>query len=38
MNIHTTELFDVTCGDKQGDNLSPSLYSVFINDLAIHIN
>ena len=38
LNEYTTELFDVTCGDNQGANLSPTLYSLFINDLAIHIN
>ncbi len=37
LNDVMTNFFDVTCGVKQGDNLSPTLFSLFINDLAIHI-
>jgi hypothetical protein len=31
-NSHT-EFFDVKLGVKQGDNLSPTLFKIFINDL-----
>ena len=37
LNGYITEFFNVTCGVKQGDNLSPTLFSLFINDLAIKL-
>ena len=37
LNDKYTDMFNVTCGVKQGDNLSPTLFSLFINDLAIKI-
>lgn len=33
-----TNRFDCKTGVKQGDNLSPTLFSIFINDLAQEIN
>ena len=32
------ELFSCKTGDTQGDNLSPTLFSIFINDLVQDIN
>jgi hypothetical protein len=37
LNDHETEYFDCPVGVKQGDCLSPSLFAIFINDLAIEI-
>ena len=34
VNNLTTKWFDVRCGVRQGDNLSPTLFNYFINDLA----
>ena len=33
-----TEWFNTTCGVKQGDNLSPTVFSMFINDLVHNLN
>jgi len=38
LNNHFTDWFDVSSGVRQGDNLSPTLFSLLINDLATHIN
>jgi len=37
LNNMFTDWFDVLCGVRQGDNLSPTLFGLFINDLAVHI-
>ena len=37
LNDIFTEWFDVSCGVKQGDNLSPTLFAYLINTLAICI-
>ena len=37
VNSHFTQNFDITAGVKQGDNLSPTLFSLYLNDLAIEI-
>ena len=37
LNDHETDYFDCPIGVKQGDCLSPTLFSIFINDLAIEI-
>ena len=37
LNEHETEYFDCPVGVKQGDCLSPTLFAIFINDLAIEI-
>jgi ssDNA-binding Zn-finger/Zn-ribbon topoisomerase 1 len=37
LNNIFTDWFEVTCGVRQGDNLSPTLFSLLINDLANYI-
>ena len=37
LNEHETEYFDCPVGVKQGDCLSPTLFAIFINDLATEI-
>ena len=37
INNYKTDYFPLTCGVKQGDNLSPTLFSMFLNDLATGI-
>ena len=37
INNYKTDYFPITCGVKQGDNLSPTLFSMFLNDLATGI-
>ena len=37
INDYITEYFDVLHGVKQGDNLSPTLFNLFINNLASQI-
>ena len=32
-----TDLVYITSGGKQGDNMSPTLFSVYLNDLAVEI-
>ena len=32
-----TEWFDINCGVRQGDSLSPTLFSIFINDVVDHL-
>jgi len=34
VNGNKTEWFDTVLGVRQGDSLSPSLFSIFINDMA----
>ena len=34
LNDYTTNYFDCPLGVKQGDTISPTLFSIFINDLA----
>ena len=36
-NEHETDYFDCPVGVKQGDCLSPTLFAIFINDLALEI-
>ena len=38
INNKLTDWFDCTNGVKQGDNLSTTLFSVFVNDLISEIN
>lgn len=38
INNKLTEWFDCKSGVKQGDNLSPTLFSAFVNDLVTEIN
>jgi hypothetical protein len=38
INGHLTESFDSHFGVRQGDNLSPTLFNLFINDLVTEIN
>ena len=35
VNTLLSELFKLSVGVRQGDNLSPTLFGIFINDLAI---
>ena len=37
INNYKTDYFPITCGVKQGYNLSPTLFSMFLNDLATGI-
>ena len=37
LNNLLSQWFKVNIGVRQGDNLSPTLFSLFINDLAIEI-
>ena len=32
-----TEWFDINCGVRQGDSLSPTLFNIFINDVVDHL-
>ena len=38
LNDRLSDWFHVESGVKQGDNLSPTLFSLYINDLALYIN
>ena len=38
LNTFTTDWFEVTCGLKQGFSLSPMLFNLYINDLALTID
>ena len=38
VNCFKTDMFDIKCGSRQGDGLSPTLFSLYINDLAEEIN
>ena len=38
LNSTQTEWFNTTCGVKQGDNVSTSLFGLYINDLAQELN
>ena len=37
INNYKTRIFDIMSGVKQGDTLSPTLFSMFINDLAVDV-
>ena len=37
VNDKRTDWFNISCGVKQGDTLSPTLFSMFLNDLAVDI-
>ena len=37
VNMHSTEWFNIYAGVKQGDTLSPTLFSMYINDLATSV-
>ena len=37
-NGYATNWFDVTCGVRQGDPLSTTLFNIFINDLVEHVH
>ena len=37
INEKTTDWFDISTGVRQGDSLSPSLFSLYLNDLALEI-
>ena len=38
LNGHLTEWFESLVGVRQGDNLSPTLFNIFLNDLANELN
>ena len=38
LNQHRTDWFDITSGVKQGDNLSPTIFAMYLNDLAFELN
>ena len=38
LNEYSTNWFNCPSGVKQGDNVSPTLFSIFINDLVVGIN
>ena len=38
LNGNLTAPFDTTSGVRQGDNLSPTLFSLFINDIVSELN
>ena len=37
INNYKTSIFDISSGVKQDDTLSPTLFSMFINDLAVDV-
>ena len=37
LNPHRIDWFDITSGVKQGDNLSPTIFAMYLNDLAVSI-
>ena len=37
INERYTETFHITSGVKQGDNLSPTLFAMYLNDLAVEV-
>ena len=38
INEHLTDWFSIEKGVRQGDNLAPTLFAIFINDLVPEIN
>ena len=38
VNGQLTDGFSVTSGVRQGDNLAPTLFAIFVNDIAADIN
>ena len=38
VNKVRTEWFNTSCGVRQEDTLSPTLFSIFINDLILSVN